>query len=221
VVADGPRHAVRYCVICALVHAFLPCTTGWYGAGGVTVAGGVQALPPSPAEVVPPELPDVLPPVLPEPLPLPPLELPDVLLEKPPLELPDPLLPEPLLPESLPVELSSPALFVVLLTQPLAYTATGTARHAMSPRPTLYFTAILPWRSRTRGRALCPNRARRASTQTPLAMRHINVRGAAGRRAQLNWQRRPRQSAARLGPFPLSYWAEMREMRDLGGAPQT
>jgi hypothetical protein len=104
-----------------LVHAFFTCVTGWYGGGGVTVAGGVQA-PPSPPEVVPLELPevvplelpDVLPLVLPEPLPLPPLELPDVLLEEPPLEPPEPLLPEPLL-----VVAPSPAL-VVLLAQPLA-----------------------------------------------------------------------------------------------------
>ena len=28
VVADGPRQAARYCVICMLVHAFFTCMTG-------------------------------------------------------------------------------------------------------------------------------------------------------------------------------------------------
>jgi hypothetical protein len=142
-VADGPRHAARYCVICVLVQAFFTCTTGWYGGGVGTVAGGVHALPPSPLAVVPLELPDGAPPVVPEPLPLLPLELPDgvplVLPEPLPLELPDELLPEPLLVVAL-----SPGLVDVLLAQPLAYAATGTARHAMSPRPCLNFTAILP-----------------------------------------------------------------------------
>jgi hypothetical protein len=104
-----------------------------------TLAEAVQ--PPASA----PELPLLL--VLPLPEPLPEvLPLLDVL----PLELPDvlpPLLP-PLLPLLLPEELAvppSPKFVVVLLEQPIAYTLNGTAHAATTRKPSLNFTAILPW----------------------------------------------------------------------------
>jgi hypothetical protein len=156
-------------------------------------------LPELPPEVLPLpeplEPPDVLPLVPPEPLPLLlpdvlPLVLPEVL----PLLLPE-LWPPLLLPEPLLVVPPSPELLVVLLEQPLTYAATGTARHAMSPNPRLNFTANLPWQRRCAVQySALPysqdrpgsSRAHCASTQSPLAVRHINVRCESPRRRALS-----------------------------------
>src|SRR5262249_1169828 len=109
--------------------------------------------------------------VLPEPLP-------PSMMRTTPLLLPEPLLVAPM-PGGVPVE------------QPVAYAAVGTARNAMSPRPRLNFTSILPWRGALGFRALPSNPAlpvladapvaveRCASTQTPPAKGHFNVCAAA------------------------------------------
>jgi hypothetical protein len=107
----------------------------------VDIAAHVRSICP----VFPPLLPEVLPPAEPPGLPEVPLLLPALL---PPVPLvPLPLEPPAVLPEPLPLfVMRELPLLGVLPEQPLAYATIGTARHAVSPKQCLTFTAILPWR---------------------------------------------------------------------------